>query len=209
MKKVCVIVALAIVFLSACKSKPELGELVKDMVVMTNYDKSANFPSYATYTMMRDTIGQIFNAAPEDSLLTGDFAKLVSREAKAQMDSRGYTFVERGQKPDLALIIVVVQDFSQITTINTGYGSPYGYGYGYPSYYGYGGYFSYPYLQTYTSNTATLMMELVDMKNRTSLNQVRIVWSVSIGDVINSVNTDKKTKEGIVQAFVQSPYVHR
>jgi hypothetical protein len=211
MKRGCVIVALTIVFLSACKSKPDLGDLVRDMVVMTNYDKSANFSAYSTYTMLRDTIGQIFNADPSDSLLTGDFAKLVSRAAKTQMDSRGYSFVERGQGPDLALIIVVVRDFSQITTLNSPYygGSPYGYGYGYPSFYGYGGYYSYPYLQTYTSNTATLMMELVDLKNRSSQNQVRIVWSVSIGDVINSDNTDTKTKEGLDQAFAQSPYLHR
>jgi hypothetical protein len=211
MKRIWVIV-LAVIFLSACKSKPDVGDLVRDMVVMTNYDKTANFSSYSTYTMMRDTIGQIFNADPEDSLLTGDFAKMVSREAKAQMDSRRYTFVERGQKPDLALIIVVVRDLSQITTLNSpyyGFGSPYGFGYGYPSYYGYGGYYSYPYLQTYTTNTATLMMELVDLKNRSSQNQVKIVWSVSIGDVINSDNTDVKTKEAIVQAFVQSPYVQK
>lgn len=193
--------------LSACVPKPDLNDLVKDMVVQTSYDNTITFSSFSTYAMPLDTIGQIYNANPKDTLITGEYAQLISREVKSNLDKAGYIQVGRMQNPDMAILTFIVRDFSQFTSVvypNYGYSSYY-----YPSYYGYGGYYNYPYIQSYSRNTATLVLEIVDLKSKNSQNQVKIIWTASIGDVFASPDPLQKSKEGVSQAFAQSTYLKK
>ncbi len=210
MKRALIIINAAVgvlFFLSACQPKPNLNDLVRDMVVQTSYDNTVNFSSFSTYAMPLDTIGQIYNASPKDTVITGEYAQLISRDIKGILDKSGYSQVGRKQNPDLGIAVFVVRDYSQFTSVvypTSGYSSYY-----YPSYYGYGGYYNYPYIQSYSRSTATLIMEIVDLKDKNSQNQVKVIWTANIGDVLASPDPRQKSKEGVDQAFAQSTYIKK
>jgi hypothetical protein len=63
-------------------------------------------------------------------------------------------------------------------------------------------------VQTYAQNTATLVVEMIDLKNRNANNQVKIVWNAYMGDVVNSVNYEQQSIDAIKTAVRQSPYLH-
>ncbi len=210
MKRTLVIIKIAVGVLfglSSCQPKPNLSDLVRDMVVQTSYDKTVNFSSFSTYAMPLDTIGQIYNASPKDTLIIGEYAQVISREVKSMLDKSGYSQVGRKQNPDLAIAIFVVRNYSQFTSVVYpvgGYSSYY-----YPSYYGYRGYSNYPYIQSYSSSTATLILEIVNLRDRNSQNQVKVIWIANIGDVLASPDLLQKSKEGVDQAFAQSTYIKK
>ncbi len=210
MKRTLVIIKIAVGVLfglSSCQPKPNLSDLVRDMVVQTSYDKTVNFSSFSTYAMPLDTIGQIYNASPKDTLIIGEYAQVISREVKSMLDKSGYSQVGRKQNPDLAIAIFVVRNYSQFTSVVYpvgGYSSYY-----YPSYYGYGGYYNYPYIQSYSSSTATLILEILNLRDRNSQNQAKVIWIANIGDVLASPDLLQKSKEGVDQAFAQSTYIKK
>jgi len=179
------------------------------MAVQTNYDKAAAFSSYASYAMPLDSIGQIYNADPTDTIIVGDYATLITNTIKSNIDSRGFVHVQHNQNPDLSINVFVVRDYSVFQTVSyPGYYGGYP-GYYYPSYYGYGGYYGYPYVSTYSTQSGTLIIEAVDLKNRDNQNKVRVIWTAYIGDVISSIDRTAKTREAINQAFSQSPYFNK
>jgi hypothetical protein len=77
----------------------------------------------------------------------------------------------------------------------------------YSGYYGYNSFYYYPYIQTYVSNTGVLIIELVDLKNRTPDNKVKVIWTAHLGDVYNTLDRVKQAQSGIEEAFTQSPYI--
>src|SRR3954471_12227325 len=87
------------VMLQSCHPEPKVVDLVQDMAVQTSYDKTADFTSYATYAMPLDSIGQIYNADQSDTLITGDYASLITSAIKSNIDRRGYSRVGRRQNP--------------------------------------------------------------------------------------------------------------
>jgi hypothetical protein len=199
----------ALFALQSCHPEPPVSDLVQNMAVQTNYDKTISFSKYTTYAMPLDSIGQIYNADPGDTLITGDYATLVTNTVKSNIDGRGYTHVGRNQDPDLSVNVFVVRDYQVFQSVSyPGFYGGYP-GYYYPSYYGYGGYYGYPYVSTYTSQSGTLIIEVVDLRSRDVNNNVNVVWTAYIGDVISSVDRNTKTKEAIDQAFKQSSYFRK
>jgi hypothetical protein len=120
----------------------------------------------------------------------------------------GYQYQPVEQNPDLGLNIYVVNDRSVYQSVSYPYS--YGYpGYSYGGYYGgYYGYYNYPYVNTYVTNQAILVIDLGDRKNGTA-GSPRLLWEVNLGDLITSVDQTGKVLEAIDQAFVQSPYLHK
>jgi hypothetical protein len=170
--------------------------------VKTNYDPAADFTAYTTYAIANDTLGLISNTNPNDTLLTSsesDFPHPVTEAIVDAMDHRGFSRVSHTANPDIAIQPIVVNNFNvfQQVVYPSGYYSGY---YGYSSWY-------YPYLQTYTSEDATLVIQFLDLKNRTPDNKVRVVWSAYLGDLYKTLKLIPQTQAGIQQAFVQSPYI--
>lgn len=193
-------------FSCACQDKPELAKLVQDMVVQTNYDTTATFQNFNTFTMSMDTIGLVSNAT-DASAIVSDYSKAITASVRNGLETKGFQYVELNQSPDLGVNIYVVNDRSVYQSVSPGYyGSPYGgyYG-GYGGYYG-GGFYNYPYVNTYVSNQAILVIELADLKNAQSSGGL-VIWSANIGDLISSVDQNRKVLEAITQAFEQSPYL--
>jgi len=194
----------------ACQTEPDSAELIDQMVVSTNYDPEANFTAYATYAIPTDTIGFVSNNS-SDTIITSpenSFPRDVLRVIKQNLDARGYTRVNKNESPDLGLNVMVVNDFNVFQEIV--YPNYYGYpGNSYSGYYGYGGYYSYPYVNTYAYNTGVLIIEIVDLKNRTPDNKVKVVWDAYLGDVYSTIDRIAQSTDAIEQAFIQSPYIEK
>ncbi len=195
--------------LTGCYNEPDNLRLFDDLVVATNFDPDADFTSYATYAMATDTIGLVSNRT-NDTIITQQesaYPRLVLNKLRDHLNSRGYNRVERTADPDLAINVVVVNDFNVFQQVI--YPDPYGYPGSY--YYGYGSYYYYPYpvVNTYSSNNGVLIIEMIDLRNKTLDNKVRVIWDAYMGDVYSTADIGPATERAIDQAFLQSPYVSR
>jgi hypothetical protein len=187
----------------ACQPEPDDLKLFDELVVSTNYDPDAVFANYATFTMPTDTIGFLSNQT-RDTILTHSNSSLVRpiiSRIKNNLLQRGYSFVTIDQQPDLGINVLIVNNLNLFQQVV----DP---GYYYPSYYGYSSYY-YPYVETYAENTGTLVVQVIDLKNRNQNNEVRVVWSAQMGDIVSTVKRQEQTEEGIDQAFNQSPYLDK
>lgn len=195
-----------LMFLFSCEPSPGIDNLVQDMVVQTSFDNTVNFSDYSTFSMPLDTIGQIYNVYPNDSLIIGPYAQLISRAVKSNLDNAGYSMVARNQNPDWGINVYVVRNYniSQAVLYPNYYGPSY-----YPGYYQYSGYLYYPYVMVSATNSAALIMEILDLRNKDSQGRVRVIWTAYIGDVITSPDTFQKSREGVDQAFTQSKYIKK
>jgi len=191
----------------SCQTEPDSAKLIDQMVVSTNFDPEADFRAYTTYAIPTDTIGFISNSS-SDTIITSPgstYPRHVLGTIRQYLDGRGYTRVTRNEDPDLGINVMVVNDFNVFQEIvYPGYGYPGNY---YPGYWGYGSYYYYPYVNTYAYNTGVLIIEIVDLKNRTPDNKVKVVWDAYVGDVYSTIDRLAQSKDAIEQAFVQSPYI--
>jgi len=194
MKKGFVIVIVSVLFLWACEPKPNGSDLVKKMVVSTDYNSSANFTSYSTYTMVLDTISYFDNSDPNpaDTSAIGSEIHDITNKVKNKMDSAGYSLVNE-KLADLWVYIYVNQVYSAYQSY---YYNPYSYGY-------YGSY--YPTVSV--TDLADLYIYIVDLKHKTS---GPYLWACDIGDLVSSQDQTSATiLQAIDQAFKQSPYIKK
>ena len=206
MKKYLVFLGALMFILWSCEPKDDTLKLLDQLVVSTNYDNTAQFNSYSTYSMATDTIGFVSNQS-NDTIITqtdNDYPRPILQKLQQNLSAKGYTRVDKNQNPDLRINVYVVNDFNLYQTLNYSsfyYPSYYGYGYGYGSYYGY------PYVSTYATNTGSLVVEILDLKNVTPDNKVKVLWSAYMGDVYSTIDLIKQSEDAIDQAFAQSPYI--
>lgn len=211
MRKTCYFAVIVCAALSwSCQTEPDSAKLIDQMVVSTNFDPEADFAAYQTYAIPTDTIGFISNNS-SDTILTSPsstFPRTALNAIRSNLDGRGYIRVGKNEDPDLGVNVMVANDFNVFQDVV--YPNYYGYpGNYYPGYYGYGSYYSYPYpyVNTYAYNTGVLIIEIVDLRNRTPDNQVKVVWDAYLGDVYSTIDREAQSKEAIDQAFIQSPYI--
>lgn len=195
----------AIPALWSCEPEPDNLRLLDQLVVSTNYDPDTKFQNFDTYTIAIDTIGYVSNTS-NDTIFTykpsqQTYPRSVIEEVRKQMSAKGYGYRRRNEDPDVGMNIYIIENlnlFQQVYYPNY-----------YSNYYGYGGYYYYPIVQTYAQNTATLVVEMIDLKNRNANNQVKIVWNAYMGDVVNSVDYEQQSVDAIKTAFGQSEYLHQ
>ena len=190
--------------LISCQTEPDGLRLLDELVISTNFDPEVAFSSYTTYAIPTDTIGFISNTNPNDTILVANqankyYPKQVLERVRSNMNSRGYTAVDRDEDPDLGVNVYIVKDFNVFQQVV--YPNYYSY------YYGYGSYYSYPYINTYAYNTGALVVEIVDLKNVTPDNKVKVIWNAYMGDVYSTIDLVQQSLDAIDQAFVQSNYL--
>ena len=204
------IIVLLAALVSGCQTEPDSVELIDQMVVSTNFDPDADFTAFNTYAIPTDTIGFSSNNSTDTIIVAREstFPRTVLNAIRQNLDSRGYSRVSRDENPDLGVNVMVANDFNVFQQIV--YPDYYGYpGSYYSGYYGYGSYYSYPYVNTYAYNTGVLIIEIVDLKNRTPDNKVKVVWNAYLGDVYSTIDREAQSTEAIGQAFNQSPYFEK
>lgn len=206
------IVSLTVILSAAlswrCQTEPDSEKLIDQLVVSTNFDPDADFSQYTTYAIPTDTIGFVSNNSDDTIIVSPEstFPRAALSAIRENLEDRGYARVARNENPDLGVNVMVINDFNMFQEVvyPGGFGYPGSY---YSGYYGYGSYYYYPYVNTYAYNTGVLVIELVDLKNRTPDNKVKVVWDAYLGDVYSTIDRLAQTEEAIRQAFVQSPYI--
>ena len=190
---------------------PEDADLVNHMVVQTEYDtsriKSGDniFNTYSKFYLRLDTMGYVFNNPGADTILidpiksgTYYFVSPVVDEIASKITNAGFDLVAENANPDFAVKVVVLENFSYYQSISYPY---------YSGYYGYNGYY-YPVVSTYYSNSATLLIEIVDVKNfMNNGNKYVVVWRAYIGDLLVTLDLTGRTVDAVDRAFNQSPYI--
>jgi hypothetical protein len=206
-------ILLILPFFFACHPEPDSKQLIDQLAVATNYDANTDFSKYKTYAIATDTIGLISNKTSDTIIVASksQFPRPVITAVKSNLDSRGYQQVDRMADPDLGINILVVNDFNVFQQVV--YPNYYGGGFGYPGsyysgYYGYNSFYSYPYINTYAYNTGVLIVEIVDLRNRSLDNKVKVVWDAYLGDVYSTLDLVQESVDAVNQAFSQSPYLY-
>jgi hypothetical protein len=209
MRAAIILVFGSILLFAGCRHEPEAIDLFDDMVVATNYDPEADFSSYATYAIPTDTIGLVSETSSDTIIVASEssFPGPVLEAINQNLQSRGYARVARNENPNLGINVLVVNDFNVFQQVV--YPDFYYPGNFYYGYYGYNSWYYYPYVNTYAYNTGVLIIEIVDLKNRTPDNRVRVVWDAYLGDVYSTVDLIEQTVRAINQSFTQSPYLTR
>jgi len=207
MKKYFVFLAL-IPLAQGCQPEPDGKKLYDELVVSTSYDPDANFTAYSTYSIPTDTIGYVSETSTSTFITAAEssFPRPVLDAIKFNLNSRGYTRVNKNDNPDLGINVIVVEDLNVFQRVV--YPDPYNYpGSIYSGYYGYNSWYYYPYVNTYAYNTGVLIVEIVDLKNRTPDNKVKVIWTAYLGDIYSTIHLIDQTEAGIDQSFEQSPYI--
>jgi hypothetical protein len=202
--------AAAALTLLACQPEPDSKRLFDELVVSTSFDPEANFGAYSTYAIPTDTIGYVSETSNTTFITSqeSDLPRPVLDAIKFNLDQRGFTRVNKSEDPDLGINVVVVNDLNVFQQVV--YPDPYYYpGSIYSGYYGYNSWYYYPYVNTYAYNTGVLIIEIVDLKNRTPDNKVRVIWTAYLGDIYSTISLIDQTEAGIDQAFKQSTYIQR
>ena len=198
-----IILILSVVILAGCQPEPDNLRLLDQLVVETHFDDEADFTQYETYTLTIDTVGFVSNRYPNDTIYVspknGDLARVIVSQLKSNIDAAGYQRVDKTADPDLGVNVFILHNINVFQEVVYGGYYPY-------DYYNYYSNYAYPYVQTYASNTGGLIIEVVDLKNKTPDNKVKKIWSAYMGDLIAAVDTEQQIKDGIDQAFIQSSY---
>ena len=190
--------------LSACEKDPDMNKLDADLVVYTDYDKDADFGSYKTYFL------------PDSILEAGGYratywkdenAKAILNKVAEEMEDRGYTRILDPEKKDEASVGVQLSYVAQTTQVITGgyWGGWWDYGFWGP----WSGLY-YPYSVSYSYNTNTLVMEMVDLSAGSdgTTKNLPVVWYASAsGFQYSGQFNQKMLQNAVVQAFEQSPYI--
>src|SRR5579872_5335339 len=96
-------------FLGGCEPKPNTADLVKSMVVTTDYDNTVDFTKYSSYYLPMDTVSY-FNSSDNyasDTLQCsactgynnqlGTYPTVITSELKGKLDLAGYSQVGKRQ----------------------------------------------------------------------------------------------------------------
>src|SRR5688572_20619067 len=143
---------------------------------ITKPESSIDFSNYGTFSLA-DSVAVIDNDQLVQRVRTDYDAAFIDAIA-SQMQSRGFTRVTNTEAPDLGITISrIYNDYSGIIS----YPDYWGYydGYWGSDYWGYPGYDYYfpPVYGTYTETEGGVAIDMFDLKNAESSNQLRQVWS--------------------------------
>lgn len=198
-------VAVASMLVLAGCSKDPLKNMTEEesRIYITNRDSTANFSSYATFSVT-DSVAVINNNKLEKKSLN-DADQGFINAVKANLQSRGYTLVNKDQHPDLGINI------SRVYNTYTGIVSYPDYWGGYPGiwdpwYWGYPGYGYYwpGYYGVYSIKEGALSIDALDLKNAESDKKIKGIWNGLIrgSGIFRPGNGDSQIKA----LFDQSPY---
>jgi Domain of unknown function (DUF4136) len=196
--------------LISCKKTPDLSRLSSAFVVQTNRDINTNFSSFTTY-YIADTIYYVSSEASSPSYITGPAAVAIIGEIKNQMNSRGYTFSPKPQRPDILLDAVAVRQ------VNTGVILPPGWWWGLPGgpvicdFWGCWPVWNPLPPQTFQYSIGDFIIEFYDVKNAPNTGKLQYAWLAHLSGVLSSTdNTNvNRTITGVQEAFAQSTYIQK
>lgn len=207
MKKMLFLACMALT-LAACEKDPDMNRLDADLVVYTDHDNNAAFDGYKTY-FLPDSILEA--GGYKASYWKDENAKALVDAVAQQMDSRGYTRLTDPEKKDQADVGVQLSYVAQTNHVVSypSYGGWWDYGFWGPWW---GGWY-YPYPVSYSYDTQTMLIEMVDLTKKDTSEvkkqDIPVVWYVSMSGFMygNGRVNRQLLLDGVNQAFEQSPYI--
>ncbi len=200
-----VLACMGMIALSSCTKEP-LKNMTEEesRIYVTNHDNTVSFSDYKTFSIA-DSASIIDNNRLVQRERTAWDADLIAAIA-TQMQSRGFTIVDRLDNPDLGINISRIYNTYTGVVEYPGYLGGYGSYYD-PFYWGYGGYNYWfpPSYGFYEVTEGAVSVDMLDLKNAASSNQIKGVWN----GLIRGSGTFRQTNAGTHAArlFEQSPYL--
>jgi hypothetical protein len=197
-----VLLLFTIILFADCRKVPDFGELSSDFIVSTSLDTKANFSSYKTF-YIADTIVYIGGVGNESVLTDANAMKLI-QAVKDNLTSRGYVYTSRNNHPDIGLTLSAIKDIDVVVDYYPGWWDSY-----WPGCYWYCYSYYYPWTTAYTYSTGTVILNMYDLKNAETKDQVTGIWNITALGALGA-NAAVNTSLGIdalEQGFAQSPYV--
>jgi hypothetical protein len=197
------LLATAVLIGPGCLKDPDYEKLSSNLVVATNTAEGVNFSDYHTY-YISDSVGVISETLSDTMIKNASSQKLVDA-VKQNMNALGYTFVTKANKPDLGINMIVIKDVD-VATIYGGWWAGYP-GYWDPWYWGWYYPYYYPWSVSYVIRTGSVVVDLVDVKNATANNALKVQWtSVMAGAIGTDLNANiQRGVDAINQSFAQTP----
>jgi hypothetical protein len=159
--------------------------------VSSDYDKTANFAAYKTFTYTDETL-----AMPIDDINRNRILNIVT----AEMLAKGFTKSETN--PDVWIDINIKTETQQTATATTSGGGGYGYGYRYGGY-GYGGGFSTTTINYDTYTDGTMFVDMIDASTK------MLVWqgrgTKTFEENASQTRREENLTYAIKQIFMQYP----
>lgn len=202
MKKLLLLACAALV-MPSCEKDPDMGELDANLAVYTDYDSDVDFGAYTTY-FLPDSILEA--GSHHASYWKDENALAVIGRVEAQMDGRGYVRIADPEKKNEASVGVQLSYIPQTTNVVVG-----GYfdGWWNCGFWGPWSGWYYPYPVSYSYDTNTLVLEIVDLKAAESADgKLPVVWYANASgfDFGGRYNL-QLLEDAVDQAFGQSPYI--
>lgn len=213
MKRAIPILLMAVAF-TACQKEPDMNQLSSDLIVYTNYDKSANFNGYLTYAIP-DSIMVLDDESKPTYFPANDTRTIaINKAINSEMATRGYSLTNNPSEADLGIQVSYVKDTNTIVSYASN--NPYWwYGYNYywpgsywnPYWWGWGPSYSYPISYTYT--VGSLIIEIIALSDANpTTKKIPVIWTAYMAGILTSNQMNiNRTVAGIYQAFEQSPYI--
>ena len=196
--------ALIMLVAASCTKDPLKDMTAEDSrIYITNYDSTANFGSYKTFSIA-DSVAVIDNGRATKEITPTDQAYLDA--VKKYMQQQGYVLVNKSQSPDLGMNVSRIYRTSTGVISYPDYWGYYG-GYWDPYYWGYPGYGYYvPYsYAVYSVTEGAISVDMLDLKSAKTTNKISIIWTGPIrgSGILNASVADSQVKA----LFDQSPYI--
>lgn len=207
MKKLLFPLLMTALVAASCEKDPDMDKQDSDYTVYTDYDNSTHFNEFSTY-YLPDSILVPGNGMKAD-YWKDENAQSIIREVADEMEQKGYVRTDEKEKADVGMQLSYAQQRIQVTATTGWYGGWWNTGFWGP-YWGGGWY--YPYPVTYSYDTGTLIMEMVDLSqpaDDSGQNKLPVIWHSYASGLLygNSRINMQLTLRAVNQAFVQSPYL--
>ena len=189
----------------ACEKDPDMGKLDADLVVYTDHDTGVDFGVFQTY-FLPDSILEA--GGYHATYWKDDDAKMIIDQVEANLAARGYVREMDPEKKDEVDLGVQLSYVAQTNIVTGGYfGGWWDFGFWGPWWGGW----NYPFPVTYSYDTNTLVLEMVDLTQKSDekkTNQLPVVWYASASGYQYSGRFNQELLlNSVDQAFEQSPYI--
>lgn len=206
MKKILLLAGIALLA-TACEKDPDMDKVDADLVVYTDHDGDADFGSYKTY-FLPDSILEA--GGYKSSYWKDENAQAIIAQVEANMEARGYIRETDASKKDEVDLGVQVSYVAQTNYVTTGsyYGGWWDWGFWGPWW---GGWY-YPFTMTYSYNTNTLVVEMLDLTGKGTEGEqkanIPVIWYANASGFQYSGRYNQSLLlKAVDQAFEQSAYV--
>lgn len=206
MKRSWLLSFVALGFLFSNCTKDPLKDMTQEesRIYVTNYDTTVSFANYKTFRIA-DSIAVIENDQLRGRERTSMDAQFIDAISNA-MQQKGFTRVANGATADLGITVSAITNTSTQVVSYQDYGNYYG-SYWDPFYWDYPGYsyFAPTYYGVYETGETALTVDMVDLKNVSTNNQLRVIWSGLIRG--SGIFSGQNINEQVNALFAQSNYL--